>query len=299
MANKFTYKIIIIIFLLLAKIIMTIFNMYNSNSNYRVLVYSCCDELYSHYIPIFLNTILRADKLKLIDIEICTNLYNLSEKEEKAIDFLRKKYSHSKIIINYNAFIKNKTGIYFNNTRIKYANSIRFVSQPTIKNKYVYITDIDILIFVDNFYLYLIDDMIKRKNRYSNIVRPNSCHLSGLHFTEYDAYYPIPKQKNYLICDEILLYNIVKSKGLKIDKNTKYRPVFGVHASPNRPHVYSDIIVGWGAENYKNDWINYCNSKDFKYIYPLLDKFILLKIKMLNNYYRIKEIDFTKILNKL
>ena len=196
----------------------------------------------------------------------------------------------------YNAFIKNKTGIYINNTRIKYANSIRFVSQPTLKNKYVYITDIDLLIFVDNFYLYLIDDMIKRKNRYSNIVRPNSTSLTGLHFTEYNAYYPIPKHINYLINDEFLLYNIVKSKGLKIDKNTKYRPVFGIHASPNRPHVYSNKTIGWGAKNYKNDWINYCKSKDFKYIYPLLDKFILLKIKMLNNYYGINEIDFTKIL---
>ena len=106
MVKKFTYKkkilitlIIFLIFLLLKKKTIII-NKHNSNYNYRVLVYSCCDELYSHYIPIFFNTILRADKLKLIDIEICTNLYNLSEKEEKAINFLRKKYNYSKIIIN-------------------------------------------------------------------------------------------------------------------------------------------------------------------------------------------------------
>lgn len=258
-----------------------------SNINYRVLVYSCCDELYSHYIPIFCNTILRADKLKIIDIEIGTNLNSLSKKEEKAINFLRKKYKNSKIIINYNAFIKNKTGFYYNETKIKYPNSIRYISQPTIKNKYVYLTDIDIFIFVENFYLKLINDMKKRKSRYSNVVRPNSIHLTGLHFTEYDAYYPIPKQKNYLINDEILLYNIVQSKGIKIDNTTKYRPVFGIHASPNRPTVYTSKIVGWGSEKYKYDWINYCKSSDFKYIYPLLDKYIVNKIKMLNNYYGI------------
>lgn len=255
--------------------------------NYRILVYSCCDEFYSHYIPIFCNTILRADKLKLVDIEIGTSLNNLSQNEEKAIDYLRKKYNYSKIIINYNTFIKNKTGIYYNNTKILHANSIRFITQPTIKNKYVYISDIDLFILVDNFYLNLIDDMTKRKNSYSNIVRSNSNFLTGLHFTEYDAYYPIPKQKNYLTVDEILLYNIVKSKGIKIDKKANYRPVFGIHASPSRTTVNTNKIIGWGAERYKSDWINYCKSNDFKYIYPLLDKFIINKIKMLNNYYGI------------
>ena len=105
-----------------------------------------------------------------------------------AINYLRKKYNNSKIIINYKAFIKNKTGFYYNDTKIQYPNSIRFISQPTIKNKYVYITDIDIFIFVDNFYLKLIDDMNKRKSPYSNVVRPNTTRLTGLHFIEYDAY---------------------------------------------------------------------------------------------------------------
>ena len=262
-----------------------------SNINYRVLVYSCCDELYSHYIPIFCNTILRADKLKKIDIEIGTSLNSLPKKEEQAINYLRKKYNKSKIIINYNAFIKNKTGFYYNDTKIQYPNSIRFISQPTIKNKYVYITDIDIFIFVENFYLNLIDDMKKRKSPYSNVVRPNTTRLTGLHFIEYDAYYPIPKQKNYLINDEMLLYNIVQSKGIKIDKTSNYRPVFGIHASPNRPTVYTSKIVGWGSEKYKYDWINYCKSSDFKYIYPLLDKYIVNKIKMLNNYYGINSMN--------
>ena len=61
-------------------------NKSKSNNNFRVLVYTCCDEKYSHYIPIFCNTLLQADKLKLIDIEIGTNLNKLSDNEEKAID---------------------------------------------------------------------------------------------------------------------------------------------------------------------------------------------------------------------
>lgn len=66
--------------------------------NYRILVYACCDEFYSHYIPIFLNSMLRVDKLKKLDFEIGTNVNKLTEKEEKAIDYLKKKYNYSKII---------------------------------------------------------------------------------------------------------------------------------------------------------------------------------------------------------
>jgi hypothetical protein len=297
MVKKINYKIYIV-FLFFFELAFLLYNkkvgIYQSKEiKDRVLVYSCCDEVYSHYIPIFCSTILRTDKLKLIDIEIGTNLNSLSEKEEKAINYLRKKYNYAKIIINYNVFIKNKTGIYYNDTRIKDANSVRFISQPFLKNKYVYITDIDLFILVDNFYLKLIDDMTKRKCPYSNIVRRNTNRLSGLHFTKYDAYYPIPKQK-YYPSDEILLYNIVKSKGIKIDKNTNYRPLFGIHASPNRPTVKGTRTIGWEAEKYKFDWINYCKSNDFKYIYPLLDLLVINKIKMLNNYYGINLNDFIK-----
>ena len=146
-------------------------------------------------------------------------------------------------------------------------------------------------ILVDNFYLHLLDDMNRRNNNYSNIVRSNSEKLTGLHFTEYEAYYPIPKLKNYSIYDENLLFNIVKSKLKKIDYNNKYRPNFGIHASPNRPNVNSDINVGWLAELHKFSWINYIKSKDFKFIYPLLDKFIKEKIFMINKYYGINELE--------
>ena len=265
--------------------------------DFRVLVYGCSDELYSHYLPIFINTILQADKLKLIDIEICTNLDKFSEDEEKAIDYLRKNYHYSKIKINYNAFIKNQTGIFYDNIKLKDINSVRFVSQPKIKNKYVYFSDTDIFVFVDNFYLELIDDMNRRKIPYSNIVRPNNKCLSGLHFIEYDSYYPITFQKNFnLYYDEELLYNIIKEKGIKIDYNIKYRPVFGIHASPNRPNVFAPDFPDWGAANYKFNWMNYCKTSDFKFIYPLLNSYIKEKILMLNNYYGIDEIAFEQIL---
>ena len=101
-------------------------HLFHDNTNFRVLIFASCDELYSHYIPIFCDTILKADKLKRIDIEIHLGYQNLSENEEKAISFIRKKYYYSKIEIKYNIFIKNETATFFNNNKVE-TGSIRFL----------------------------------------------------------------------------------------------------------------------------------------------------------------------------
>jgi len=278
-----------IIILIFTFILLVLHEYTKSIEHYRVLVYTCCDEFYSHYIPIFCNGLLRMDKLKKIDIEIGVNIKKLSDNEEKALQYLRKKYPQSKIQIDYNSFVKNKSGIYYNNQLFK-KGSIRFVIQPRIKNKYVYISDVDILVLVNNFYLELIDDMKRRNNCYSNILRKNKIQLTGLHFTEYDCYYPIMSINNTDINDEKLLYNIMKYKNIKIDEVNQYRPVFGIHMSPNRPYISSnEPIIGWLADNYKTKWIEYIKSKDFKFIYPLLDKSITDKIRKLNEFYSIHD----------
>jgi hypothetical protein len=87
--------------------------------------------------------------------------------------------------------------------------------------------------------------------------------------------------------DEVLLYNILKSKKINIDHKTQYRPQFGIHASPSRIHISSVGYIGWGAENYKFHWINYYKSEEFKKIRRLLDQYILNIIQRLNNYYTI------------
>jgi len=51
---------------------------------------------------------------------------NLSENEEKAISFIRKKYYYSKIEIKYNIFIKNETATFFNNNKVE-TGSVRFL----------------------------------------------------------------------------------------------------------------------------------------------------------------------------
>ena len=287
---KIKYNKFIKIFLIFLMISIIIYIRYNiilliMKNKFRVLIYTCCDEKYSHYIPIFINTMLKSDKLKRLDFEIGVNINKLSNNEEKAIKYLRKKYYYSNIIIKYNFFIKNSTGTYYNNIKME-TWSVRFVSKPILKNKYVYITDIDIITLADNFYLNLINDMNKRRSCYSNMVRMihNPKRLTGLHFFEYNSYYPIPKQNNYSMNDEELLYKIVKSKGIKIDYNTIYRPLFGFHISPHSPDGSK-----YGGKEYILNWIDYCKSSDYKHIYPLLDKFVLDKIYLLNKIYNITE----------
>ena len=126
--------------------------------------------------------------------------------------------------------------------------------------------------------------MIKRKSSYSNIVRRNynPKRLTGLHFFEYKKHYPIPQLKDYDINDEELLYNLLKVKGIQIDYNTTYRPVFGIHVSPHSPDGKK-----FGGEDYISSWINYCESEDFKFIYPLLDNFIKKMIDVANKKFNI------------
>ena len=203
---------IISFFLLLIKNIQTL-NSTKEFLNYRVLVYTCSDQKYSHFIPLFALALLETNDN--IDIEVCIPMKKLSDKEEEALSYLREKFPSSKIIIDYEAFIlKNKIAI-FNNTQFL-INSIRFIIEPKIKNKYTYICDIDIINLERNFYLKHIQMMNKTGLVYSNIVRTNDkTHLSGLHFIQTDYYFPVDfrflKTVNILMNDEELLLLISNS----------------------------------------------------------------------------------------
>ena len=136
---------------------------------------------------------------------------------------------------------------------IKNINSLRFVVEPTLRAEYVYIGDVDILITRDIFLMH--EHVFHAGLPYSNMPRPCGTRLSGLHFTRYDAYYPIGDIKGLISeinDDEILLFNIIKGRGLIYDNfvyaNTvKIRPTCGLHMSINRlPFFDERLRVGWG-----------------------------------------------------
>ena len=87
----------------------------------------------------------------------------------------------------YKAF---KNNAILNKKKVK-KNSIRFLIEPTIKNEFVFIGDIDIVYLIENYYDNYLIDMFNRTSCYSNIVRPNTnnSRLSGVHFSKWNCLY--------------------------------------------------------------------------------------------------------------
>lgn len=86
--------------------------------------------------------------------------------------------------------------------------------------EYVYIGDIDIIVLDSTIVDQHLKLMAKTGLPYSNRARGGPrAQLSGLHFTRYDAYYPVPDVSDIDITqevDEALLYKIVQRRGLPI-----------------------------------------------------------------------------------
>lgn len=142
------------------------------------------------------------------------------------------------------------------------ANSHRFMLEPKVKSEYVYIGDIDILVLEAITESHL-KHMAKTGLPFSNIIRPNRKALTGLHFTRYDAYYPIASIPEGSIqgMDEMLLYQIVEARGYGLPSpDDVFRPLHGYHLSLNRErkHTLPDRWNGIGsqrlAESYYELW---------------------------------------------
>lgn len=249
----------------------------------RTTFFTCCDKNYEDFIPIFLHSILYNNKN--VDIEIGVEDLNQDIKILNSIDYIKKIYKNSKIklkIVNFNSIkIKNK--------EYKMCpNVVRFIETPTIKNDFVYICDIDIITLQKNITEIHIKDMMKTGLNYSNIVRPNSDiinrRLTGLHFTKWDSYYPIPNfediaKNGWLNHDEVFLYFLVKKNNIISDTNI-FRPVHGIHISPNRKNP-----LDWGLKKWKKEWLEYRKSKDFLYIEKLFSSKLINYINKIDNFY--------------
>lgn len=250
----------------------------------RTLIYTCCDEKYSHFIPLFCAALLYSNKN--IDIEIGTSVNKLTDAEENALIYLRKVFPNSKILIKYNYFkVVNNIAIYNNNKM--FINTVRFISEPIIKDYYTYISDIDLIMLDKNFYVHHIKILKDNNIIYDNIVRKNNpTHLSGLHFCITEKWYPLNLTNiDYKINDEEVLMNIAKNK-TSINHELVLRPQHGIHMSFNRPEVKAGKIIGWGAEPYKIIWNEFINTEIYKTIELSFHSIIIDQINKLNKFYK-------------
>ena len=132
----------------------------------RVLLYTCCDNDYTHFVPLYCAAALFSNEN--IDIEIGINLNRLTDLEEEAMHNLMILHPESKIKIKYNFYSKKSMFTHMNalfDGKCMWSNTVRFVSVPDIKNKYTYIGDIDVVLLMKNFYTYHINIM----NEYGSI----------------------------------------------------------------------------------------------------------------------------------
>lgn len=145
-------------------------------------------------------------------------------------------------------------------------NSIRFLVQPTLKAKYVYIGDIDIFLLEDVLD-YQLQFMERHQSDFGNVLR-NPNQLTGLHFIPYDKMYPItiPNEMNIARTnDEVLLCYLMRKKNLRFPLKAKLeeRKVHGVHISFfSRPPLDSmttfDRLANfpaWGPREAVEDYI--------------------------------------------
>lgn len=249
----------------------------------KTLLYNCCDDEYTHFIPIFCASSLFSNKN--IDIEIGINLSRLTDNEESAIKELRAIHSDSEINIKHDFYKKIKRSGFDNalyEGMTMWSNTIRFLSEPEIKDKYTYICDIDVVMLMKNFYKYHIDVMNKYNTKYSNWVRDNDklC-LTGLHFVESDSFYPIDLNGiNLHRVDEHILKEI-QARKTEINDNIPRRPVCGLHFSKNQrlkeQLKLSDIYLK-EMESYKDSFFNFLNSDEYKIVekcnIPIITEYI-------------------------
>ena len=120
-------------------------------------------------------------------------------------------------------------------------NTYRFFEIPKIKAKYTYIVDVDIM-FMENV-LDKYETNWPDKLIYNNIIRyENVDRLTGVHMVITDKYY----KKKFIFCqkkyylknynenDEVVLCKMCKEIHGLPDFNHRYRPILGIHFSPNR-----------------------------------------------------------------
>ena len=140
-------------------------------------------------------------------------------------------------------------------------NTYRFFEVPTIQSKYTYISDIDVMYLEEILYKYL--DKWPPHLPYSNILRPkDNCKLTGIVMVKNDKYYTDEFKKcqkkyydmNYNENDEIILCKMCKEIHGLPDYSFRYRPIYGIHFSPNRGK--GKIMNLKTNKRYKNTFLN-------------------------------------------
>ncbi len=116
----------------------------------------------------------------------------------------------------------------------------RFFQIPTVETEFIYIGDVDVLVLDSMITQQHVLNMERNELPFSNVLRtenPNEKRprLTGLHFSRYEAYYPLPLEKinleDQVELDEYALYELVRAKVGDFRIEHRFRPPHGFHFS--------------------------------------------------------------------
>ena len=161
----------------------------------------------------------------------------------------------------------------------KFHSTQRFLLTPNHRSPFVYIGDIDILVLEQIADAHLAK-MAATGLPYSNIQRHRN-RLTGLHFSEWDAYYPPPPVRGTtnVSQDEVILCELVEDRGHPLpDPTERFRPTHGFHLSLNR-----EPAKGWAMKSLAltRAYLRFRESDLWTSLFPLLDRRIHILMTIL------------------
>lgn len=187
-------------------------------------VFTSADRGYHPFVLPYIASVLTHNANTVVEL-IVEDAEGFKTENQEALSILNDAFDSSAFILRDGDF--QKVG----------SHAIRFVEEPSLKPDYVYIGDIDVLVLENISSLHL-KQMAKTGLPYSNFYRKDAPRrLTGLHFTEYSAHYPLPvvPVPTGPGWDELLLTRQVESRGHSLDKSEGCaRPLHGLHLSLRR-----------------------------------------------------------------
>lgn len=229
-----------------------------------VLVYTCVNRAYEDFAPLYAVSALTANPSAVCEIGL-ENLEEFRASNGASIDLIEK-YFPGRCVWTEVVFPENVL-----------PNTVRFITEPQTVADYIYIGDVDIIMLQKDFHVAHLEHMKRTNLDYSNCVRPGTKRMSGLHFTKFSAYFPLPDLSGIDITknDEVVLYEILRLKGVEVEPKIEwFRPVHGIHASPNRQPLGSVIggkkIPGWGMNGWIESYAEFAGNSVTREVRPLL-----------------------------
>lgn len=245
----------------------------------KVLFFSYADRRYDLFAIPYVYFALRSNPDSLV--EICLQDYDsFLARYAQALAMLEETYP-GRFLIRQSELARKQPGII--------PNVVRFVEAPRLQARYIYIGDIDLLVFEDVCAVH--EELIARYALpFSNILRlqfarSEKPRLSGLHFCEYDRYYPLAPLQDLDLAvenDEYVLYECMRRKGLMVPMDFQQRPECGLHMSLSRDplgrttgsaggHYSRESAHGWGGRHYYGEFLRQIREPGFARLYPHLD----------------------------